>query len=243
MSENGFEQLPTPSILVVDDDPASLLILASVLDGLGDIHCAASGQEALNIVQTVHPCVAVLDIEMAEMDGITLCEKLKSEPETADISVIFVTSHTQVEVEHQALAKGGIDFLSKPIDGSICRQRVNNHIQLQQTQTALKIAQQQAHKEKEWFKVTLNSIGDAVVAIDCDGRITHLNPIAEHMTGWSNKEAKLRPIENIMEIRDAETKHQIINPVRLALEQNRNVALALNCQLVSRAGTTYRIED
>lgn len=231
------------NILIVDDEPDSLVILASLLDGLGVVISASSGEEALVLAKKHQPSIAILDIEMSGINGIELCEMLKADPNTADVSVIFITSHTEANIEYKALEIGGVDFISKPLDGKICRQRIKNHIELKKASEALQHAENVSFKEKERFRVTLNSIGDAVIATDAQGLITYMNPIAEHMTGWLMKSALSRKIEDVMTLRDAETKATVINPIRLALEQNRIVGLALNCQLVSRDNVVYRVED
>ncbi|XQW84859.1 two-component system response regulator [Thalassotalea piscium] len=243
MPQRDYISADAPTLLLVDDEASSLLIMETIFEGLGHIYTASSGKDALAMAKRYKPMVAVLDIEMADINGLELCQLLKSDPETADIAIIFVTSHTHADVEYKALEQGGIDFISKPLDGKICRQRVKNHIQLKIMTEAVKTAQRAAFKEKEKFRVTLNSIGDAVIATDTEGRITFMNPIAEHMTGWLMKSAMSKEIEEVMTLRDAETKAVIMNPIRLALQENRIVCLALNCQLISRDDVVYRVED
>ena len=147
MISTEFIDNKLPSILVVDDEQSSLLIMQKVLDGLGTIYTANSGQQALEKALQVKPMVALLDIEMDDLNGIELCARLKANPETQDIAIIFVTSHAESQIEYEALNRGGIDFLSKPLNGSLCRLRVKNHIELKQYNEAFKVAQ--AHAEKE----------------------------------------------------------------------------------------------
>ncbi len=109
--------------------------------------------------------------------------------------------------------------------------------------TALKQVERYLRHEKSRIKVTLNSIGDAVIATDEAGLITFMNPIAEHMTGYSFKDSVGQPIENIMKLRDATTLAHSINPIRHALREKRRVAMALNCQLISLSGDVFRVED
>ena len=243
MSSAEFIDNKLPSILVVDDEQSSLLIMQKMLDGLGEIYTANSGQQALEKAHQVKPMVALLDIEMDDINGIELCTRLKANPVTQDIAIIFVTSHAESQIEYEALNSGGIDFLSKPLNGPLCRLRVKNHIELKQYNEAFKAAQAHAEKEREHLRITLNSIGDGVIATDNNGVVTFMNPVAEQMTGWLTKHAVTHKIEDIMTLRDAETKYPVINPIRLALEQERTVGLALNCQLKSRDGKIYRVED
>jgi diguanylate cyclase (GGDEF)-like protein/PAS domain S-box-containing protein len=109
--------------------------------------------------------------------------------------------------------------------------------------TARKTAELSLFDEKERFKTTLNSIGDAVVASDAAGRVTFMNPIAEDMTGWRAHEAAGRAIEDIMPLCDGGTGHAAVNPLRLALQEERIVGMALNCVLRRRDGVDLCVED
>ncbi|QJR79777.1 EAL domain-containing protein [Alteromonas pelagimontana] len=97
-----------------------------------------------------------------------------------------------------------------------------------------KQAEQCLEEEKERIRTTLNSIGDAVIATDTQGRITLLNPVAEELTGWSAARAIGKPIEAIMQLTDGEAGPPVQNPIRLALEEERPVGMALNTFLSNR---------
>jgi diguanylate cyclase (GGDEF)-like protein/PAS domain S-box-containing protein len=105
------------------------------------------------------------------------------------------------------------------------------------------IAEQTLAQEKERIRVTLESIGDAVIATDLEGKITFINPIGEDMTGWSRAEAIGQPIERVMVLFDPGDKHELMNPIRLAIAEARTVGMALNCQLRSRDGREFAVED
>lgn len=104
-------------------------------------------------------------------------------------------------------------------------------------------AEQALYDEKERIRITLNSIGDAVIATDAQGCITFLNPIAEMMTGWLSREAIGMPIETIMPLQESGAGHVIGNPIRLALAERRTVGMALNCTLQRRDGVLMEVED
>ncbi|GGP19492.1 two-component system response regulator [Silvimonas iriomotensis] len=98
-------------------------------------------------------------------------------------------------------------------------------------------------EEKERMRITLNSIGDAVIATDQQGLVTFMNPIAEEMTGWYSSDAIGKPIDNVMELRDANNGHVLRNPIYLALKEERIVGMALNCNLVALSGQQSAVED
>jgi diguanylate cyclase (GGDEF)-like protein/PAS domain S-box-containing protein len=228
--------LSTAKILLVDDQASSLLLLRELLQDLATLYFATDGIQALEQARKHMPELIVLDIEMPGMDGLAVCRTLKADPATRDIAIVFITSHIDVEHEIASLSEGGIDFLRKPLHAGTCRIRIKNLLDLSRYS-------RQVEDEKKWLRVTLESIGDAVIATDLDGKISFMNPIAERMTGWIAKEAIDQPIEDVMKLRDAHTLEPHWNPIYFALKEQRVVAMALNCQLVSRTGQLYQVED
>ncbi|GGY11264.1 hypothetical protein GCM10011289_12730 [Paludibacterium paludis] len=109
--------------------------------------------------------------------------------------------------------------------------------------TARKLAELQLFEEKERIRITLNSIGDAVVSTDEQGAVTFLNPIAEAMTGWRGRDAVGRPVETVMRLTDSETKALTRNPARLALEEKRIVGMGVNFTLFTRDGRECSVES
>ena len=108
--------------------------------------------------------------------------------------------------------------------------------QLQRTSTAAEISE-------EKLAITLNSIGDAVIATDADGRVTLLNPLAQRLTGWTLAEALNRPIEEIFHIINQKTRLPSLVPVRDALIHNTTHGLSNHTILIARDGTECDIAD
>jgi PAS domain S-box-containing protein len=98
-------------------------------------------------------------------------------------------------------------------------------------------------EQHELMRVTLQSIGDAVITTDARGVVTWLNPVAERMTGWSNAEALGQPITQVFHILHGEQRTSVENPVLSCLETQRPSGLAEDTVLVSRDGTERAIED
>jgi diguanylate cyclase (GGDEF)-like protein/PAS domain S-box-containing protein len=99
-----------------------------------------------------------------------------------------------------------------------------------------------AHQH-ELLRVTLQSIGDAVITTDGAGQVTWLNPVAERMTGWLTAEAKGRPLAHVFHILNDETREVTESPVTRCLAQGRIVGLANHTVLISRNGSEFGIED
>jgi len=103
---------------------------------------------------------------------------------------------------------------------------------------------QQALKESEQdLAITLNSIGDAVVATDAQGRVSKMNPVAEKLTGWSFKQAQNKLLKDIFPIIDASTRKSILNPVEKVLKTGETVYLSNHTTLIAKDGTERQIAD
>jgi CheY-like chemotaxis protein len=107
-------------VLVVDDAPANLAILTEILKSTYQVRAAKSGVLALKIAHAPRPPdVILLDVEMPEMDGYEVCEKLKADETTRSIPVLFVTGHTQAEQEAKGMALGAVGYISKPVEPAV----------------------------------------------------------------------------------------------------------------------------
>jgi diguanylate cyclase (GGDEF)-like protein/PAS domain S-box-containing protein len=95
----------------------------------------------------------------------------------------------------------------------------------------------------ELVRVTLDSIGDAVITTDPEGRVQWLNPVAEAMTGWTKDEARSQPLARVFNIVHAESRQPNINPVEICLAEGRTVGLQSQSTLISRTGAEFGIED
>lgn len=104
-------------------------------------------------------------------------------------------------------------------------------------------AQDALHEQSEWLRITLASIGDAVVSTDAEGRVTFLNGVAESLTGWTETEAVRRPLPEIFHIINEMTRQPAENPALQALREGKIVGLANHTVLISRDGAERRIDD
>ena len=121
-----------PLILAVDDSVENLQVLSALLKDHYRVKIAKNGEKALEIAQQEQqPDLILLDIVMPEMDGFTACEKLKSNPLTQKIPVIFLTALNEVADETRGFKVGGADFIIKPFNPDIVMARISTHIALQ----------------------------------------------------------------------------------------------------------------
>jgi len=118
-------------ILVVDDAPENIDILANILNEGYDVKAAVNGLEALQISHSQpKPDMVLLDVMMPDMDGYEVCKKLKNDPATSDIPVIFVTAKEEVADQGLGFELGAVDYITKPISRPIVLARVRTQLAL-----------------------------------------------------------------------------------------------------------------
>lgn len=117
-------------ILMVDDVATNLICAAEVLKSSYDITMARSGKEALLLLKGMTPDLILLDINMPEMDGYQVMEKLKENPDTSEIPVVFLTAELDQESEVKGLKMGAMDFLRKPFEPEVMKSRIDNILQI-----------------------------------------------------------------------------------------------------------------
>ncbi len=119
-------------------------------------------------------------------------------------------------------------------------------VALQNAQSIL-LARQRAEealqKQSEWLRITLASIGDAVISTDAEGRVTFMNGVAEALTGWPQAEAVGRPLPDVFHIVNERTRQPVENPALRALREGTIVGLANHTVLIARDGTERPIDD
>jgi len=118
------------NILLVDDNPGMIQLMARILGGIADLRFATSGAAALQQARNFLPDLILLDAEMPGMDGYAVCEALKADPELRDAAVIFVTAHSESEFELKGLSVGAVDFIAKPISEPLLLARVKTHLRI-----------------------------------------------------------------------------------------------------------------
>ena len=121
-----------PRILVVDDQRLNLNILHGLLKDEYQVMVATSGEQGLKAATTGRPDLILLDINMPGMDGYEVCQRLKQDPVTMKLPVIFITAMSESEDETRGLELGAADYITKPFHASVVRARVRTQIRLKQ---------------------------------------------------------------------------------------------------------------
>ncbi len=134
-SENSHQG----NILIVDDVPDNLRVLSTLLNHHGyKVRNVIKGSMAIRVAKSGFPDVILLDINMPEMDGYEVCKILKSDPDTEEIPVIFLTALDEVMDKVKAFQFGGVDYITKPFNFQEMVARINHQIQLKNAKTEIK---------------------------------------------------------------------------------------------------------
>jgi two-component system, sensor histidine kinase and response regulator len=141
---------PKGKVLIVDDIPTSLRLLSQMLQDCGyEVINALSGEIALSAVNLAIPDVILLDIMMPEMSGYEVCQQLKSNPNTADIPIIFLTAVTDLPEKIQAFKVGADDYVTKPFFIQEVLLRIEHQLTLKRQQKQLNYLNQQLRQSND----------------------------------------------------------------------------------------------
>ncbi len=167
------------------------------------------------------------------MDGIEAAEAIRRQH---DVPVIYLTAHSDPATLARAKLTGPFGYILKPFEERDLATQIEMALYRHQ-------ADRQLRQQREWLRVTLTSIGDAVIATDAEGRITFVNPVAESLTGWKAEEAAGQPVQCVFRIVNEQTGQPLEEPVARVLREGRAVELANHAALVTKDGRTVPIED
>jgi len=145
-----------PVILAVDDTPENLDVVKGILASAYTVKAAINGPMALKIVEKQPPDLILLDIMMPDMNGYEVCKRLKSNPDTRDIPVIFLTAMDQTTDESSGFELGAADYITKPVNPPILEARVKTHLALKQSMDELQKAYRTIKVHKDRMEEELN---------------------------------------------------------------------------------------
>lgn len=154
-------------ILAVDDTAASLKLLTDILKEEGyEVRSAISGELALQAAISEPPELMLLDIRMPEMDGFEVCRRLKAQPETRNVPVIFVSAISETEEKVQGFELGAVDFVTKPYQRNELLARVRTHLELTRLRNRLEYqVEERTAALRESEKKLRASLLDSIAAL------------------------------------------------------------------------------
>jgi sigma-B regulation protein RsbU (phosphoserine phosphatase) len=145
---NSAVDAPQADLLIVDDKPANLRLLAAMLVEQGyKVRSAINGPLALTATRAAPPDMILLDINMPEMNGYEVCERLKADERTRDIPIIFISALDETADKVRAFTVGGVDYITKPFHLEEVLARVQTHLALRRLQKRLQDANKKFAEE------------------------------------------------------------------------------------------------
>jgi diguanylate cyclase (GGDEF)-like protein/PAS domain S-box-containing protein len=176
-----------------------------------------------------------VDLFLPDGKGIETFDRLFAA--APDIPILILSALRDEETAKLAVQRGAQDYIVKSrLDSYAVTKALRNMIERAANSEAL-------FEEKERAQVTLDSIGDAVISTDADGRVTYVNAVAEALTGWSRQAAVGRPLAEVFRVVNVDSREVAQDLLGLAIRENRTVSLTPNCVLVRRDGSETHIED
>ena len=187
-----------PRILAIDDTPANLMTLGAALGNEFDLRVATSGAVGIAQAEKEPPDLILLDIMMPEMDGFEVCRRLKLLPSLKYVPVVFVTSMGELEAEARGLSMGAVDYITKPINVEIARQRIRNllvreqlrrQVEAQRDLLNAQVTELQASGKKLQLAASVFTYArEAIMITTPDGSIVDVNNSFTYITGYARDE-------------------------------------------------------
>jgi diguanylate cyclase (GGDEF)-like protein/PAS domain S-box-containing protein len=226
-------------VLVITNDAREAAIIRQSLSGAGvewfEVEWVRSLSDGIDQLKSLKTVAVILDLSLPDSQGIETFDRVSVF--APRVPILVLSGSEEEETAKQAVRRGAQDYLPKSHLDSYSLPRAVR------TVIALKIAAEALLGDRERAEVTLNSIGDAVLSTDIEGKITYLNTVAERMTGWSREEAYGRPLGEAFRVINKDTREPARNPLEFAIQQDQTVGLTTNSMLVRRDGLEAAIED
>lgn len=228
------------TVLIVDDSPTDRMVYRRYLQR--DRHYTYAiveterGDAVLALCQAHQPDCILLDYNLPDQDGLAVLSTVVQTTGRHHYPVVMITGHNDVNLAVQAMQVGAHDYLLKnQITPETIQRAINNAIEKAQLERKLE-------QQRDWFQLTLASIGDAVIATDTHGHITFMNPLAERLTGWHSHEAQEQPLAKLFAIVQEATQQPVENPVAQVLQTGVAVELADHTLLLANDGHRLPID-
>jgi putative two-component system response regulator len=186
-----------PVVLVVDDAAESIDVARGVLGGEFQVKAAISGTKALDLIGQNPPDLVLLDVMMPDMSGYEVCRRIKAEPRTAQIPVVFATTLSDADSEARGLELGAVDYVTKPYVPALLRSRIRTHIALFKHQVVLeRLVEERTRELLETRLEVIRRLGRAAEYRDNETgmhvlRMSHISRTIALASGVSAESAEL----------------------------------------------------
>jgi len=249
---NSNQSAPAKAfLLIVDDILSSLQILSTFLIEQGyDIRCASNGSLALAIVEETSPDLILLDVNMPEMDGYEVCRRLKANPQSKEIPIIFISGIDETLNKVKAFRVGGIDYITKPFQTEELLIRIENHLTIRKLQKELQqandVLEERVAERTEALSETVAALEEQIA--EREQAETALQHYAERLLLLHRLDQALLTAQSLEAITQVALQHiQLLIPCQRAslvlfnFEANEAVVFMLDTQGETELGSGKRI--
>jgi PAS domain S-box-containing protein len=254
-------------VLMIDDDRDDFVLTRQMLGqarGIKfDIHWEGNFTAGMEQIKQDHYDAVLVDYDLGAKTGLDVIREATASGYPSPF--ILFTGRGNYQVDIEAMNAGATMYLTKgEVNPLLLERTIRYAIEIKQKEHALRASKAQLQEtndqlerelvkrkraeqiiaaEQAWFRITLASIGDAVITTDPKGLVTSLNSVAEHLTGWSTEQALGQPFEQVFSIINESTHQKVEDPVGQVMRSGLVVGLAGNTALVSRDGQVIPVED
>ncbi|GGC04885.1 two-component system response regulator [Marinobacterium zhoushanense] len=211
--ENGVELVRSdgglPNILIVDDRPENHRVIKRILHEVkATFHYAHSGKEGLSMALREKYAVILLDVMMPDMDGFETASLLRCNESTRHVPLIFITAaDPSKELEFKGYEVGAVDYLFKPINAHSLRSKIQVFLELEDQRSRLQRTLGDVQRLESKNRLLLESIGEGILGVDAQGRITYTNPACEKLLGLPEAQLSGRGIQEFVNLSHHQEEH------------------------------------
>ncbi|MCH7689756.1 MAG: response regulator [candidate division Zixibacteria bacterium] len=230
-----LENKAKPRILVVEDEATIALDLKHRLERLGyEVpSTVANGRDAIRLIKEELPDIILMDILLpGDIDGIETASLIKKE---FDIPIVFMSAISDTATIDRAKSAAPAAYLLKPYKDREIKTTIEISLHRH-------ILEAELRSNRIWLQTVLWSIGDAVIASDCQNQVVFMNPAAEMLTGHNADNSIGKPIKDVLKLIDENTGQHFEYPTRKRLEESDDYELTRNFKLINKSGNGIPIE-
>ncbi len=228
--------MPEAKILIVEDERIVAEDVKEGLQGLGYSvnQVARSGKMAIKMVEENRPDLVLMDIVLkGKMDGIETAEQIRSR---FNIPVVYLTAYCDEKILERAKITEPFGYVIKPF------REKELHVNIEMALYKHKI-EKELRESKDWFSITLESIGDAVIAVDLNGNVVFINPTAQLLTGWNLKDGMGKKLNEIYNIVNGENDELIETHIQNSAQEIFRFKQVVQKVLIDKFGIQVPVED
>jgi PAS domain S-box-containing protein len=223
-------------ILVVEDESIVAMDIKHRAESLGYTvtGITPSGEDAIQKATETLPNLVLMDIVLkGEMDGVEAAQKIR---DTLDIPVVYLTAYSDEKTLKRAKVTEPFGYIIKPFEDRELHSAVEVALYKHKMEKKLK-------ESEKWLSTTLESIGDAVIATDENGKVKFMNPVAMEITGWGELDAFGKDLDEVFNIIREDSGAPIDNPLNEVIEKNQIIELNEPTILITKEGKKVPIDD